>query len=97
MELACFAPHIVCDEEKNVKKLQMGLRTHLRDRLSALCLKTLVDVSKTTMAMERECEALQKLREQNNKKKTIQEPPKRVIETTRVVEKKTITETQSTL
>lgn len=71
MEPTHFAPHIVSDEERKAKKFQMGLRPHLRDRLSALCLKTLADVSEITMVVERECEALEKLKEQNNNKRTV--------------------------
>lgn len=59
MELSCFAPHIVFDEECKAMKFQRGLKPYIKLKMSALRTNTLADKTETTRLVERKCDELQ--------------------------------------
>lgn len=68
MELAHFTPHIVADEECKAMKFKRGLKPNIRIRMSALRLRTFIDVAETARIVERYCDELQHIQEKDKKR-----------------------------
>lgn len=66
-ELAQFAPHIVNNDERKTKKFQRELCSSIKTWMTTLRLRTFSEVLETTKVVERECEDLQRIRDQGKK------------------------------
>lgn len=68
MELARFFPHITGDDERKAMKFQRGLWTGIRNRLTALRLRSFADIVEISMTVEHECEEVPSVSDQTKKR-----------------------------